>query len=173
MKCISQSPETVRGASSCRKVAVCVTTTEDCRERISRVNNQRLFSVTTNILIVEDLTDKYKRLLELTVVPTPGRTGLVGGGPLHHVLQTAAVPTALAPDEQPPHHGVADGAPGGGGLAPVAPPGPAVLAEALAAPGAPGVDGGGVLVLRVDRRQGALTEDLTIQIINAKHTNTG
>ena len=106
-------------------------------------------------------------------MPTPGRTWLVSGGPLRHVLQTAAVATALAPDEQPPHHGVADGAPGGGSLAPVAPPGPAVLAEALAAPRTPGVDGGGVLVLSVDRRQGALTEDLTIQIINTKHTTTG
>ena len=111
--------------------------------------------------------------LVLTVVATACRTGAVVGHPVRHVGQTAPVSTALAPHEQSPHYGVADGAPGGWSLAPVAPPGPAVLAEALPAPRTPGVDGGGVLVLSVDRRQGALTENLTIQIINTKHTTTG
>ena len=95
-------------------------------------------------------TDWYKTLLVLTVMSAPGRAGLVGGGPLRHVLETPAVTAALAPDEQSPHHGVADRAPGGGGLAPVAPPRPAGLAHALPAPRAAGVDRGGLLVLSVD-----------------------
>ena len=88
-------------------------------------------------------------LLVLTVVPTACRTGGVLCHPVLDMLETAPVSTALAPHEQSPHYGVADGAPGGGSLAPVTPPGPAGLAHALPAPRAPGVDGGGLLVLGV------------------------
>ena len=98
--------------------------------------------------------------LVLTVVATACRTGAVVGHPLRHVGQTAPVSTALAPHEQSPHYGVADGAPGGGSLAPVAPPGPAGLAHALPTPRTPGVDGGGLLVLGVHGGQGALAQHL-------------
>ena len=98
--------------------------------------------------------------LVLTVVATACRTGAVVGHPVRHVGQTAPVSTALAPHEQSPHYGVADGAPGGGSLAPVTPPGPAGLAHALPAPRAPGVDGGGLLVLGVHGGQGALAQHL-------------
>ena len=87
--------------------------------------------------------------LVLTVVATARRTGAVVGHPLRHVGQTAPVSTALAPHVQSPHHGVTDGAPGGGGLTLLTPPGPAPLVQLLIAPRTPGVHRGGLLVLGV------------------------
>ena len=73
---------------------------------------------------------------------------------------------ALAPHEQPAHHGVAHGAARGRHAAPVAPPrrGRGRALEAAAAARAARVDRGGLLVLGVNGRQPALGQDLKRQI---------
>ena len=84
------------------------------------------------------------------MVATARRTGGVRLEPLLDVFETSPVTTALAPDIEAPDHLVTDGAPGARGLTLLAPPGPVGLAQALPAPGAAGVHGGGLLVLGVD-----------------------
>ena len=84
----------------------------------------------------------------MTLVRT-SRTSGVFLHPLPDMFETPTVPTALAPHVQSPHHGVTDGAPGGGGLTLLTPPGPAPLVQLLIAPRTPGVHRGGLLVLGV------------------------
>ena len=117
-------------------------------------------------ILTTSISQAPQTLVVLAVVAAAGRALRPALAPLLDAGEVAAVPAALAPHEQPAHHGVAHGAARGRHAAPVAPPrrGRGRALEAAAAARAARVDRGGLLVLGVNCRQPALGQDLKSNI---------
>ena len=102
----------------------------------------------------------------LAVMTTTRRAPGPSGHPLPDVAHVATVATALAPDEQPSHHAVAHRTRCRRGPTHLAPPRPSRLEQRLPAPGAVGVDHGGLLVQAVHPGQGTQAQHLDTERTN-------